>query len=1003
MAVKRLAKVASEFNLGKGTIVDYLNEKGFEVEDNPNYKLSEDAYEALLAKFQPDKLEKAQRADIELAPTIRQEEKSKAEAAPAPTPRDAPKQAPVSGFSKPKLVGKIDLDSLGKTRKPAEPAPQKKAPAPVKEQEEPEAAPLPVAEKEAPIEQAEETPQASESTPKVETETQQPEETPPSIEEEKQEAPLEEKATPEPVAEQEAPAEVEQPEPPVAEEIPQPEEVENPPIEVVAEAKEDEAPVAEAPAEEEAPQEQTDEALPEQKFKKAEEQPKLSGLSVVGKIDLDKFKKKKKPAPVISSDEGDGDKKRRRKRITKDGETPPATDTSRSDSPTRGPSTGGGFSGGRGRPQGRGGGQYSPGGLNQKPQMYRPGAAPRPISRRKPSRSKAKRRQKEEARIQREADAEALRLDNSLKLTEYITAAELANLMDVPVTEVIASFMQLGQMISINQRLDRETIELVVEEFGFEPKFISAEDEEDELEEPDNVAALEMRPPIVTIMGHVDHGKTSLLDHIRRANVVAGEAGGITQHIGAYEVTIDDGRRITFLDTPGHEAFTAMRARGAKVTDVAIIVVAADDAVMPQTKEAIAHAQAAAVPLVFAINKIDKTGANPERVKEELAGMDILVEDWGGKFQSQEISAKKGLNINDLLDKVLLEAEILDLKADPTKRAVGTVIESSMEKGRGIVTTLLVEKGTLRVGDPLVAGQYYARIRAMFNERGLKVDKAEPATPVQVLGFDGSPASGERFYVLENESHAKDLANKRQQLQREQGMRARKRMTLERLIENRDVEQLNLIIKADVDGSSEALADSLQRLSTAEVVVNVIHKGVGQVSDSDIHLAAASDAIIISFNVRPSVSAKRLAEEEEIELRQYSIIYDAIDDVRDAMEGLLKPREEERFKSNIEVREIYKIPKIGTIAGCYVLEGKVGREDKVRIIRDGIVHYTGVLSSLRRFKDDVKDVAAGYECGLSIKNYNDLMIGDIIETFELVQVARKLGDSTSSKEKQPKE
>jgi len=554
--------------------------------------------------------------------------------------------------------------------------------------------------------------------------------------------------------------------------------------------------------------------------------------------------------------------------------------------------------------------------------------------------------------------------------------------------------MSLGIMVSINQRLDAEVIELVAGEFGYEVEFINLEQEADiDEEEEDNEEDMVPRAPIVTIMGHVDHGKTSLLDYIRSANVVAGEAGGITQHIGAYQVTTSTGKKITFLDTPGHEAFTAMRARGAKVADIAVIVVAADDAIMPQTKEAISHAQAANLPMIFAINKIDKEGANPEKIKEQLAGMNILVEDWGGKFQSQEISAKKGLNIDILLEKIGLEAELLELKANPDKYATGSVIEASLDKGRGYQSTILVQNGTLEQGDMIVCGQYYGKIKAMFNERGQRVESAGPSAPVQVLGLNGAPQAGEKFKMYENEDDAKETANHRAQILREQGIRARKHITLDeigRRLALGNFKELGIIIKGDFDGSVEALSDSLQKLSTEEVAVNVVHKGVGQITESDVLLATASDAIIIGFQVRPSMQASKLAVQENIEIRTYSIIYDAIEEIKSAMEGLLEPKIEKRTVCNVEVREVYKISGVGTIAGCYVLDGKITRNTKVNLVRDGIVVYTGDLASLKRFKDDVKEVNAGYECGMSIKNYNDIRVGDIIEGFEEVEVKRTL-------------
>ncbi len=582
-----------------------------------------------------------------------------------------------------------------------------------------------------------------------------------------------------------------------------------------------------------------------------------------------------------------------------------------------------------------------------------------------------------------------------LKLTEFVTANDLANMMDVPVTQVIGTCMSIGIMVSINQRLDAETINIVAEEFGFQTEYVSAEvveaikaDEEDDNEE-DWVA----RPPIVTVMGHVDHGKTSLLDNIRNANVIAGEAGGITQHIGAYNVKLQSGRRITFLDTPGHEAFTAMRARGAKVTDIAIIIVAADDNVMPQTVEAINHASAAGVPIVFAINKIDKPHANPDKIKEELANMNYLVEDWGGKYQSQEISAKKGIGVEDLLEKVLLEADLLDLKANPKRRAVGSIIESSLDKGRGYVSTVLVENGTLKIGDIVLAGTHFGRVKAMFNERNQRIEKAGPSEPALILGLNGAPQAGDTFNVLETDQEAREIANRREQLQRELGLRTQKMLTLDdigRRIAVGNFQELNVIVKGDVDGSVEALSDSLIRLSTEEIQVNVIHKAVGQISESDVVLAAASDAIIIGFQVRPALPARRLAEKEGVEIRLYSIIYDAIEEVKSAMEGMLSPEIKEEITANVEVLQVFKITKVGTIAGCMVREGKIKRSNKVRVIRDGIVVHSGELESLKRFKDDVKEVVAGLDCGLNLVNYNDIQVGDIIESYEETEIKKTL-------------
>lgn len=615
----------------------------------------------------------------------------------------------------------------------------------------------------------------------------------------------------------------------------------------------------------------------------------------------------------------------------------------------------------------------------------------------KGAKSKGAKYRREKRAIQSErAAAEAeikVQERNILKITEFVSVNELANMMNVPVTKIISTCMSLGLFVSINQRLDAETMSLVADEFGYKVEFVSVEIQEAIEEEPDTEQDLKPRPPIVTVMGHVDHGKTSLLDHIRNTNVIAGEAGGITQHIGAYNVKLPDGRRITFLDTPGHEAFTAMRARGAQVTDIAIIIVAADDDVMPQTIEAINHASAAGVPIVFAINKIDKPNANPEKIKEALANMNYLVEEWGGKYQSQDISAKKGINVSELLEKVLLEAELLDLKANPNKRATGTIIESSLDKGRGYVATVLVQSGTLKVGDIVLAGQHYGHVKAMFNERNTKIDVAGPSAPAIILGLDGAPQAGDKFHVMESEREARQIANKREQLAREQGLRTQKHITLDeigRRIAIGNFQELNLIVKGDVDGSVEALSDSLIKLSTEEIQVNVIHKAVGQISESDIMLASASEAIVVGFQVRPSINARKLAEKEQIDIRLYSIIYDAINEIKAAMQGMLSPEIKEEILGTAEVLETFRITKVGTVAGCIVRDGKINRNSRVRVIRNGIVIYTGTLGSLKRFKEDVKEIKNGYECGLNIDNFNDIKVGDNIEAFQEVEVAKQL-------------
>jgi len=736
-----------------------------------------------------------------------------------------------------------------------------------------------------------------------------------------------------------------------------------------APAKADPAPAPAKPPEPEAKTEAQKEAAnlaePEVVRAKAE---KLSGPTVVGKIELPVEKNK-----VASGDDG----KRKRVRVKKVDVTKAGGNAK--DTRTRGR---------RNEPKKE---------VSKEDIQKEIRATLARMSGGKKSKSSKLRRQKRDAIQQRqdESNLQSQLEESILKLTEFVTVAELATMMDRGVNDIISACMTLGIMVSINQRLDSETITIIAEEFGYEVEFVSAEVEEAIVIEEDDEGDLQGRPPIVTVMGHVDHGKTSLLDFVRNANVIAGEAGGITQHIGAYAVELESGKKLTFLDTPGHEAFTAMRARGAQVTDLAIIVVAADDRVMPQTKEAINHAQAAEIPMIFAINKMDRETANPDRIKQELAEMNILVEDWGGKFQCQEISAKFGTNVEELLEKVLLEAELLDLKANPDKRALGTVVESSLDKGRGYVTNVLVEAGTLRVGDAMLAGQHSGRVKAMFNERGQRVEEAGPATPVSVLGFDGAPNAGDKFNVFEDEKDARAIATKRQQLQREQGVRTQKTVTLEELgrrIEVGEFKELNLIIKGDVDGSIEALSDSLQKLSTEKVQVNIIHKAVGQISDSDVLLASASNAIIIGFQVRPSASARKLAEQEEIQINLYSIIYKAIEEMRDAMEGLLSAKIEENIVGSAEIRETFKISKVGTIAGCFVTEGKILRSSKVRVIREGVVVYTGALGSLKRFKDDAKEVAKGFECGLNIERFNDIKVGDVVEAYEEVEVKQTLED-----------
>ncbi len=780
-------------------------------------------------------------------------------------------------------------------------------------------------------------------------------------------APKKEEPAPEPV--KEPVAEVKSPKPEVVEQI-----VEAPPVVI--------------PAEPEAPK------APEEIETIKTVYGKLSGLTVVGKIVLpDKTPKPKKPVVSTNPDTETQQGKRKRKRIAPAAAAPKPQQDSRGQDNRGQDNRSKDQKGGNKRPQPARGGAVKEvskedidrelketlakmsGGNKSK------GAKNRRLKRDEHGRDAAIRLQEEEAQ------------SKILRLTEFVTVSDLASLMNVQPIEVITMCMNLGIIASINQRIDAETIAIVAEEFGFEVEFTSADVQEAILVVEDKEEDLLVRAPIVTVMGHVDHGKTSLLDYVRKENVIAGEAGGITQHIGAYNVKLQNGRQITFLDTPGHEAFTAMRARGAQVTDLAIIVVAADDEVMPQTREAINHAQAAGIPMIFAINKIDKTGANPEKIKEQLAGMNILVEDWGGKFQSQEISAKQGTNVEELLEKVLLESDMLDLKANPDKPALGTVIESSLDKGRGYVCTLLVEGGTLRVGDVVLAGHYTGKVKAMFNERGQEIKAAGPSHPVSMLGLNGAPNAGDKFNVMEDEREARNIAARREQLQREQGVRTKKHITLDeigRRIKLGDFKELNIILKGDVDGSVEALTDSLQKLSSDKIQVNVIHKAVGQITESDVLLATASDAIIIGFQVRPSASARKIAEKEQIQIKMYSVIYAAIEDVKDAMEGMLDAKIEEQITGNAEIRETFKITKVGTIAGCFVTDGKISRNSKVRIIRNGIVAYTGNLGSLKRFKDDVKEVSKGYECGLNIDKFNDVKVGDIVEAFEEVEVKQTL-------------
>ncbi len=957
-APKRLSKVAKELNVGISTLVEFLSDKGLEENAKPNTKIDDSTYEALLTQFMPDKAakEKSQelaknkvvRETITLEDQKRADDDSDAEDDSddifIKNVADSPVVAPAEGPS-PTQESALKQHEVEEKEEPK--AEEEKAEEPKAEEvkEEPAKSKAPALE---PVEN-DESGEGPQVLGKIDLDSlnlktrpskkSKPAPAPKKADKSKSEKPkaeeskpLAKKEEPKPVAKKEE-KEEKKPEPPKEPET------------IKAEAK------------------------------------KLSGPTVVGKIELPvETPRKKEPVASSSDDKAAGGKKRKRKRIKPEGQQ---------DNRKGGGKqlrNKGGNAKGRGQKEAPNEEAIQKEIKETLARLSGGGKSKSSKFRREKRQAQAEQREEELARQEAEKKI--------IKVTEFVTANELASLMDVQVTQVISACMTLGLMVSINQRLDAETLSIVAEEFGYEVDFIKAADEEEVVvEEVDNPEDLVDRSPIITVMGHVDHGKTSLLDYVRKANVIAGEAGGITQHIGAYNVELESGKSITFLDTPGHEAFTAMRARGTQVTDLVIIVIAADDSVMPQTKEAINHAQAADVPIVFAFNKIDKPGSNADKIREELAAMDLLVEDWGGKYQAQEISAKSGQGVDDLLEKVLLESEMLELKANPKRKVEGTVIEASLDKGRGYVTTLLVQTGTLRVGDMVVAGSHFARIKAMFDERGHSVQEAGPAHPVSILGFSGAPNAGDAFKEYEDEREAKVLATKREQLAREQDFRTKRHITLDeigRRLAIGDFQELNVIVKGDVDGSVEALADSLLKLSTESIQVNIIHKSVGQISESDVLLATASDAIIVGFQVRPSGSARKLAEKEDIDIRLYSVIYDAIDEVKTAMQGMLKPKTEEQVVCNIEIRETFKISKVGTIAGCYVLDGKVNRNTRVRLIREGVVVCTGELGSLKRFKDDVKEVAAGYECGLNIKNYNDIKVGDIIEGFEEVEVQQKL-------------
>ncbi|GAA4317715.1 translation initiation factor IF-2 [Compostibacter hankyongensis] len=951
----RLLAAAKEFNIGKETLVEFLASKGFDLGDvKPTTKLDETMYEALQQEFQQDKANKRKSDQIDLPRGVMVEaqprKETETEAAPA---ENAPAPAVAEAPEAPEAPAPPEAPAAPEVPDIAPPSPEAETPVP------PEAA---------------EAEKPKVGGPKVITtidldainSATRPRKGAAQKKKKEEEAPAAAEAaeTPQAAAPEPGPADV-----------PAPEATEAAPAE--APETPQAAPPQEAPAAGQ-PETPAESAPTVENIKVG----RLGGPKVVGKIEL--------PTPSERTrGEQRNKEKRKRKRIPieKKPEAAKGQHPDHKDQNQRGPGRRGDQRKGRQAPDKE---------IDEKEiqeKIRETQAKLAGTSRGKGTKAKYRRARREEMAEQQAARDAAE--NNVLQVTEFISVSEFANLMDVSFADVISKCMSLGIMVSINQRLDAEVIELVASEFGYEVEFIGLEAQEDqeEEEEEDDPENLSPRAPIVTIMGHVDHGKTSLLDYIRSASVVAGEVGGITQHIGAYEVTLPGNKNICFLDTPGHEAFTAMRARGAKVADIAVIVIAADDAVMPQTREAISHAQAANMPMIFAINKIDKEGANPEKIKEQLAGMNLLVEDWGGKFQSQEISAKQGLHVDQLLEKILLEAELLELRANPDRPASGGVIEASLDKGRGYVATLLVQNGTLRVGDEMVSGAYYGRVKAMTNERGQKMSKAGPATPVQVLGLNGAPQAGEKFKIYEDESEAKETAGRRAQILREQGIRARKHITLDeigRRLALGNFQELNVIIKGDVDGSVEALSDSLQKLSTEEIVVNIVHKGVGQITESDVLLATASDAIIVGFQVRPSLQAGRLAEKENIEIRTYSIIYDAIEEIKSAMEGMLEPKVEKKIVCNVEVREIFKISGVGTIAGCQVLDGKMNRNTRINLVRDGIVVYTGELASLKRYKDDVKEVSAGMECGLGIKNYNDIKIGDIVEGFEEVEVKRTL-------------
>ena len=969
----RLNKVTRDLNVGITTVVDFLQKKGYTVEANPNTKITEEQYAALVKEFSKDKDLKIESEKI--IQERQNKERNKASVSiedihpELKKPEVIETVVPEDVRPKFKPVGKIDLDGLKKKKKPAvvEPAETpvvQEGPAkPEPENKQAEVEKTEVKTEEAPVQQPQVEEKQEPKQPEIKAEELKPE---PMEEEKKQQSVQENK---EDEVFKIRPTEFKSK------------------INVVGQI--DLAALNQSTRPKKKSKEENKKQR-EEKDKQRQEQRKQMKDAIIKEI----RKSDEKTDKGGLSDEAA--KKKKRNRINKERVDINATSNASGAS--------------RNEKSGKNNQNQGQGGKHNKDRFKKPvvkqEVSDEDVAKQvketlacltnKGKNKAAKYRKEKRENIQnRQLEQEELEQEESkvLKLTEFVTANELANMMDIPVTQVISTCMSVGIMVSINQRLDAETINLVAEEFGYKTEYVSAEVAQAVEEEADAEEDLQPRAPIVTVMGHVDHGKTSLLDYIRKANVIAGEAGGITQHIGAYNVKLEDGRRITFLDTPGHEAFTAMRARGAKVTDVVIIIVAADDNVMPQTKEAINHAMAAGVPIVFAINKVDKPNANPDKIKEELAAMNFLVEEWGGKYQSQDISAKKGTGVPELLEKVLLEAEMLDLKANPNRKATGSIIESSLDKGRGYVATVLVSNGTLHVGDIVLAGTSYGKVKAMFNERNQRLKEAGPSEPVLILGLNGAPAAGDTFHVFDTDQEAREIANKREQLAREQGLRTQKMLTLDevgRRLALGDFHELNVIVKGDVDGSVEALSDSLIKLSTEQIQVNVIHKGVGQISESDVSLAAASDAIIVGFQVRPSGNAAKLAEQEGVDIRKYSIIYDAIEEVKSAMEGMLAPTLKEQVTSTIEVREVFNISKVGMVAGAMVKTGKVKRTDKARLIRDGIVIFTGSINALKRFKDDVKEVGTNFECGISLTNCNDLKVGDVIETYEEVEVKQTL-------------